>query len=522
MKLFSRFKHNGNSTNELLILYGTKTGNSKLIAQQTHQFYKKNGFKTICKNLAKFNPRQLSEYNKLLLIISTHGEGEPPPSSKKFFDQCMDKEMISLNSLNYSICALGDSSYDGFCQAGRTLDARFKELGAHPLSPRIDCDNNFSDNAVNWIRQTAKTFSPKSENKTTTTVSSDTLHVKASEEHTANIVQRVQLTSSLWHVKTYHIVLNISSSKLKYAIGDTLDIVPPNPQWLINDIATKLQLADTSLLKYKELSSLSALTIKRYVALMPNKVLLDLISDTEKLTSYASKANVLDLICEFPIMVSTDAIIEVLPAIRTRKYSIASSQKLYKNELHLTIKTIRYHYNQTNHEGAASVYATEFLSLNSPLKFKLSPNNSFTLPKQLDTPVIMIGVGTGIAPFRAILQEREALQAKGNTWILWGNKDPEHDFLYQDEIYAFQKNGILEKMNLVFSCNSTAKKYVHHVLTDNAETFMAWINKGAHVYICGSAVMGSSIKTAMEKVLSKSNYSIEALLELGRIHEDVY
>lgn len=516
------FKRKAEIKEELLILYGTKSGNSKLVAQQTQRYFQRKGLNVSCKNLSNFHPNKLSKIKKLLVVVSTHGEGEPPPTAKKFYSRCLGADMIKLNHLNYSICALGDSAYNKFCWAGKTLDSRFIELGAKQMSPRVDCDDDFSDDAVRWIQRTAEVIFNKTVLDTEAKKKEEEVIFNPINEYSATIIERTPLTSEKTKLATYHLSLDISHLNLKYHIGDVIDIMPPNPKWLMDAVATKLGLSSAELLKTKEITSISVHTIINYAQLTQNNAINTMLSSSDKLKDYSLQANVMDLLCDYPTSVSSTDILNIIPQIKGRKYSISSSQKRYPNQLHLTIKTVRYKYNDMIHEGAASVYTNEFLPLNGNIQFKLIQNNHFELPDDFGTPIIMIGVSTGIAPFRAILQEREALNLQGNTWILWGNKSNADDFLYQEDLNHFVKMGVLEKMNTAFSGDSGGKRHFQDELLAHSDSFVQWINKGAHVYVCGSRAMGKSVTLTIHKILASCNTSINVLINQGRWHEDVY
>lgn len=518
MSILNLFKSNKASKDDLLILYGTKSGNSKLIAQRAEKLYAKNGLNTVCRNLSKLAPEQLKNYNKLLLIVSTHGEGEPPPSAKKFFKLCQEDTMINLNHLSYSICALGDSSYKEFCWAGKVLDHRFAELGAKSFYKRTDCDENFSNDAVLWIKGCAKELllNNKSLENNNEALFSE------KKVYQAKIIDRKLLSSDQCDLPTYHLSLDIKESGLTYNIGDSIEIFPKNPKDLLSGLSEKLKLKSFVDLEDKEITRISLKTLKRYNSLIESEMLNSLLMSKEQLERYLDKANFLDVISDYSSSLDANTILRILPPIKGRKYSIASSQKLYTDTLDLTIKTIRYQFNKSNHEGAASVYTNETLSLNSTLSFKVHNNCGFILPSDTDIPIIMIGVSTGIAPFRAMLQERENDNIKGKTWLIWGNKNADKDFLYKDDLITFKERSVLERLDTVFSCDGKEKLHVHNILVAQKELFVAWINNGAHIYICGSLKMGNSVNNTIEKMLKNTSLDIEHLINTSRWHEDVY
>ena len=531
MEFFNFLK--ANSNNELLILYGTKSGNAKLIAEQTQKYFDKQGIKTACKNMSGFDPAKLNETKKLLVVVSTHGEGEPPPAAERFFKICLSDKMTKLPQLNYTICALGDSSYNEFCRAGKELDRRFAELGAKAFHPRKDCDLEFSEDAVQWIRQAAAALTSKSEK--TVAAENDIPDFGTDKTYSSKITERILLTKDDEVAPVYHLTLDIGDTGIQYKIGDSIEIKPVNPVWLadavirnlVNGEAGKI---DTTHIKKMltnefEITSLSKKTVRDYANLTKHGALHDLLQTPEQLNTYPEKTNILDLLRDYPAKIQLAEFISILPKIKGRKYSIASSQKTFQNELHLTIKTIRYNYQESLHEGSASVYANEHLPLNSTIQFKLSPNESFQLPENTGTPIIMIGVSTGIAPFRAILQEREAMQLQGNTWLIWGNKYREKDYLYSDDILRYKTNGIIEKLDTAFSCDNGETKYVNDILLAKSKEVMDWLMMGAHIYVCGSLKMAHNVKHTLSNICNGQQnnlLSFDEILKQQRYHEDAY
>ena len=531
MEFFNFLKAKSNS--ELLILFGTKSGNAKLIAEQAQKYFEKNGIKSACKNMAGFDPVKLNETKQLLVVVSTHGEGEPPPAAERFFKVCLSEEMPELPKLKYTICALGDSSYEEFCRAGKELDRRFAELGAKAFHPRKDCDLEFSEDAVQWIKQSAAAFTLNSEKS----VPNDNYKPEfgTDKTYTSKITERILLTKGAEVAPVYHLTLDIENTGIQYKIGDSVEIKPQNPGWLVDAVIRELVKNETGkpdtaklknqLINEYGLTSLSKKTVQDYANQSKISTLHVLLQTPEELKMYLEKANILDLLRNYPAKNDSAAILNILPKIKGRKYSIASSQKSFQNELHLTIKTIRYNYLGNLHEGAASVYANEFLPINSKVQFKLSPNVSFQLPQSAETPIIMIGVSTGIAPFRVILQEREAMQLTGKTWLIWGNKYRDKDFLYHDEIVRFKSNGILEKLDIAFSCDNGECKYVHDILPAKCEDLTEWLIKGAHIYVCGSLKMAQQVKITLREICNgnhTSQLSFDEIIKEQRYHEEAY
>ncbi|MGQ1947597.1 flavodoxin domain-containing protein [Geofilum sp. OHC36d9] len=530
MEIFKRLKTKKKKEKPLLILYGTKSGNAKLIAQQTQKYYQKTGIESLCKNMARYQPSKLKEVNYLLIIISTHGDGAPPPSTKTFFNECMSNAMPGLCHLNYSICALGDSAYEKFCRAGKILDKRLSNLGATPFYPRKDCDTEFSRDAIQWIKQTALYF--KNENFEINKKEINLPAIATNNQYYATIKTREIITKGKNVTPVCHLVLDISKSNLKYSVGDSIGIKPRNPLWLVEQIInefnyTSLKTNNIDLIKNKllndyEITQISKKTLQNIYATTKSKSLKSLLESKDQLEIFVSQANLYDLVKDFNLGLNIDELMVLLPKLKRRLYTIASSQELHPNELHLTIKTIRNNFQNRKHEGAASVYTNERLNIKSPVSFILYKNAQFALPTNPNQPIIMIGVSTGIASFRAILQKRQAHRIKGNTWLIWGNKKSNNDFLYENELTQFRKTGILEKLNLAFSRDAINKHYVQDEIKINSTNIIQWINNGAHIFISGSITMGKSVKQNLDEILISHNNSTNSLIREGRYHEDIY
>lgn len=530
-KFANRFKSKSSGKNELLILYGSKSGNSKLVARQAQHYLNKNGVNALCKNMSAYRAENLANVKNLLVVVSTHGEGDPPPSARRFFKTVLAEKMPGLAHLNYSVCALGDSSYSEFCLAGKTIDRRFTQLGATSFYPRKDCDLEFAEDAIDWIKQTTQKLHPaKNANQPEISIP----NLSEVKIYQGKISSREVLTGSPEVAPVYHLILDIDSSDFNYKIGDSVEFYPQNPGWLVDEIASRIEAAGAKkqqlpalknqLLRDFEITSLSQKTLEAYAKLAFNDDLQNLLQSEKELRNYLAKANILDLISDYPSPEAVLILPSILPNIKRRAYSIASSQKAFPNQLHLTIKTIRFSFNATKHEGAASVFANEFLEINSTIEFRLIPNETFCLPRDKNVPVIMIGVSTGIAPFRAILQEREVLNAKGKTWLMWGNKYRDKDFLYAEDLKNFKANGTLEKLDTAFSCEGETKCYVHDLIVENSAEFISWVETGAHIYVCGSLKMAASVKQSIEILLvgNTTGQTFDLLLEQQRYHEDAY
>lgn len=534
--MFWRSKKKDKKEDELLILFGTRSGNSKLVARQAEQYFKKNGMLVTCLNMSKYNPDNLPEVKRLLAVVSTQGEGEPPEQAKKFYLKMMGDSIENLPDLKYSVCALGDSAYEHYCKAGKDLEERLNQLGARSIFPRMDCDVEFSKDAARWIKECSRIFTSGNGHNA---VAADTFTIQEelsdSGKFSSIITEKKKLNSELSNSSVYHVSLKVTTPGFSYSAGDSIEILPRNPEWLASKIAAQIQVptsADYSspdsdvkkfLVEKAEITRLNAGTVKRYQEIANDALLEQLINNKHAFTEYLNHANLLDLLLDFPCSLTPQQLFTLPPRLTSRAYSIASGPRQNPSTVDLAVKTIRYHFKNLPHEGSGSVFVTEDLQPGSSLEFTLVENPEFRLPADPGVPIIMIGVGTGIAPFRAFLQERSAISARNGTWLIWGTKNQDSDSLYKTELEAYKNDQILERLDTAFSRDDNPRKYVQDIISEHIDEVVEWLEKGAHIYVCGSIAMGKGVKSCLNQLLGNTAFlSVEHLQESSRYHEDVY
>lgn len=519
------------------ILYGTKTGNAQLIAQQAHKYFGQCGLESECFNMEKYDAGRLPSEKHLLVVVSTDAEGELPPNARLFYRFLQSEEMPQLSNLKYSICALGDSNYDYFCGGGKTIDKQLIKLGAKHFVQRTDCDIDFKKPALQWIqncfdtivgikKEPLNTIEPEVKNKALT----------------AQLSKRYKLSNDKTEQAIYHVELDNSQLKIAYSAGDCIEVIPTNPQKLVDKILSELsfnpgymlrsleQTMEQALLHNFELTKLSRPVIRRYLNIFSIGKLNQLYSNRSELKKYIDEADILDLLVDFPSNINEEQFIGILQPLHSRYYSIASGSIANPDKIDLTIKTIRFENKQRQYEGAGSIFMNEGLKEGSSIDFRIVKNPSFHLPNNNETPVILIGVGTGLAPYRAFLQDLKAKGITNKAWLIWGDKQEENDFIYRDELLAYTKDETLAQLNTAFSRDQDEKRYVHHIIAENKSQIMQWLNNGAHIYLCGHNQMGDAVKNTLidifESEQSLSNDEAKAHLKQLRdnniIHEDLY
>jgi sulfite reductase (NADPH) flavoprotein alpha-component len=536
-KLFTGSKKlNAQSWSEVTVLYGGKSGNSEFVAKETGRHFLEHGMKTVVLNMSKYNIDRLSEEKLLLIVVSTHGEGEPPPAAAGFYRKLMSRS-INLSHLEYAVCALGDSSYEFFCQTGKDIDKRLEELGALRLYQRMDCDVNFEETAGNWISAVLK--------QRLSLKGTEEIKIEASghiQYHEAIIKQKYAINEGSSD-PVFHLILKVDPGQVTYLPGDNIGILPLNPPELVQEIirflnfstdqpvtieGEEIKLADLLGSRF-EITTLSKDMLIKYQELTGDELLDDLIKNEQELYSYYHNRDLLDLLHDFRGTFTPEDLISALHPLRPRYYSIASSQSVSPEEIHLTVKLVKFDLASRIRQGACSTYLINGLDRGAVIRFHLVPAKQFRLPKSNNIPLILIAAGTGIAPFRAFLQER-ALSSSGQIWLIFGEKHEKYDFLYKKELQSWYEQKIITKLDFAFSRDHVQKKYVQNVITEKRKEFLAWLDAGASFYVCGSVKMGKGVRqainclfeTPLQTSLFGSSQFIDQLIEQGRYFEDLY
>ena len=497
----------------LTILYASQTGNAKGVAKQLSDSASAAGVKVNFKNIADYKVKSLKSETHLLIVASTNGEGEPPDDALAFHEFLQSKKAPNLPNLSYSVLSLGDSSYEFFCQTGKDFDERLQALGAKQVSARVDCDVDYDDEANAWTTSIVKTL--KEELTQSVEPLGNIVNLAVAETLTSQFDKKNPFTAQLSVSQKItgrdsaknvaHVEIDLADSGLTYQPGDALGVWFENSAELVDELLTALSLAADEQVTLKiagnekslsirdalitelEITQTAPAFVEFWAKVSANTELTKVADNKDDTREFAGNHQVIDIVKQYQGKVSAQDFVDSLRKITPRLYSIASSQAEVEEEVHLTVGLVSYQAGDNVRLGGASSFLTQQLSEGGEVKVFIEHNDNFRLPESGDTPVIMIGPGTGVAPFRAFMQEREANEATGDNWMFFGDQTFTQDFLYQVEWQNYLKSGLLTKMDVAFSRDQAKKVYVQDRIKEQAKEVFAWLERGAHLYICGDA-----------------------------------
>ena len=543
---------------KITILSASQTGNARRVAETLLLQIEGLGLNAHLNSVADYKSKQLSQEDILILVTSTQGEGEPPEEAIVLHKFLFGKKAPDLSQLSYAVLALGDSSYPDFCQAGKEFDTQLAKLGAQRLIERQDCDLDYQANADAWcddisqalVKLNASGVDAASVTTASTVSASLSSTYSKTQPYHASLSVRQKITASGANKDIKHIEIDLSDSGIQYQPGDALGVWPTNEPALVEAIlaATRLSgdeiitLADgqnlplrTSLLEHDELTQNTPQFIKGYAELGQIEPLLTLAADAQALSAYLTSTPILSVLRTYPLppqMLDAQGLHALLRPLTPRLYSIASAQAEVDNEVHLTVALERFEHEGECFTGAASGYLGQYLQEDEAVKVFIEPNPHFRLPSNHNTDIIMIGAGTGIAPYRAFMQQREHDEATGKNWLVFGNQRFIDDFLYQAEWQQWHKQGLLNQTSLAWSRqNSGQKVYVQDRLLQAASQLWQWLQNGAHVYVCGDGTrMARDVEAALLQIIAEQGQLdtesaddyLNDLRENGRYQRDVY
>jgi sulfite reductase (NADPH) flavoprotein alpha-component len=522
-------------TAELTVLFGTESGNAESLADQTVKAAAKAGFKAKAVSMGDIKPAKLKGVKNLLIIVSTWGEGDPPENAIDFHKDFMSDQSLRLEGTRYSVLSLGDTSYEHFCKIGIDFDARLEALGAQRIFERKDCDVDFDEDYAIWQKSVLAAFSELTSVSTSSaaetllvTPAATTVSYSRKNPFPSNLETRVLLNGKGSSKETIHLEFDLEGSGLTYEAGDALAVIPANALDVVESIleTTKLDGTTTVTLKEGDCTLHDALThkleittitlpvLKRYNEFAQNADLDALIHPDNKprFNDYINGRELIDILTDFPAKeLTANGLAGALRKLPPRLYSIASSPKAHPGEVHLTVGVVRYHTNGRQRKGVCSSYLADRIQESETAKVFVSPNKHFKIPNDPDAPLIMVGPGTGIAPFRAFIEERQAIGAKGKNWLFFGDQHYLTDFLYQTEWQDYLSDGILTKLDVAFSRDQANKVYVQDRMRENAKELYNWLQEGATFCVCGEASrMAHDVDKALHDIVAQE----------GKISED--
>jgi len=525
---------------EITVLVGSHTGNCQSVAKEVSKKLQDKDYQVKLTPMDEFKPKDLKKVEDLLIITSTHGDGHPPDNALALYDFLHSKRAPQLDDVRFSVLSLGDSSYEFFCQTGKDFDKRLEELGAKRIHPRVDADLDFEEPAEEWFdgvfsvlnkdRETDRPGASAAVSGTQQTAPAAQPAYSRSNPFNAEVLENINLNGRGSNKETRHLELDLEGSGLQYEPGDSLGIVPENEDKLVDQliaaagwnpdepVSVNKQGGTSSLrdalISIFEITSLSKPLLEKAAAFAEGDALSNLLEpeNKEQLQAYIYGRDLIDLTEDFgPWQAPAAEFIKILRKIPVRLYSIASSSKANPDEVHLTVGAVRYEANGRKRTGVCSTQCAERSEAGATLPVFIQSNNNFRLPENPETPIIMIGAGTGVAPYRAFMEEREETDAQGDAWLFFGEQHFVTDFLYQTEWQRWLKDGVLTKMDVAFSRDTAEKIYVQHRLMEKGQEVYQWLEAGANVYVCGDEkYMAKDVHATLAAILEQEgNMSAE-------------
>jgi len=527
---------------QLTILYATESGNAEALAGAARKVAARMGFAAKALDMADTTPAQIANAGNLLVIASTWGEGDPPQRAETFMAALMADAAPRLPELRYTVLALGDRAYARFCETGRVIDERLAALGARRIAPRVECDLDYEASAKAWIDASLAALAPPAPGAAVIHVDfarsqvEETGAFSRTHPFEAEIIERINLNSSRSTTETWHLELSLAGSGIAYEPGDSLGFLPRNDPKLVDEVLAVTGLAGNgdlraALIDRHDVTTLSPDQVGAYAALTAEPELAAIAADPARTAAFIRERQLIDLLAAAPARVGPEQLLGLLRSLPPRYFSLASSRAAVGEDAHLLIAAVRWQSHGRQRNGVASVDVAERRIAGDRLKLFLKPNPHFRLPADSDRPIIMVGPGTGVAPFRAFLQQREADGAHGRSWLFFGARRFTHDFLYQLEWQDWLASGVLSRMDVAFSRDQSEKIYVQHRMWEARRELFAWLAEGAALYVCGDATaMAKDVHATLLRVIADQSgrdadgaaVFLREMQQSGRYLRDVY
>ncbi len=552
----------------LVVLYASQSGTAEGLARKLAKELKAQGHAPAVSTLVGYTPAALAAESCALIIASTYGDGDAPDGVQPFYEQLCLEHFPRMEKLSYAVLALGDRHYEHFCKFGKDLDAKLASLGANPLADRIDCDVDVDEPFAQWkaaIVARLNEDSPLSSRKAPAALESGDPQLAVSTTHSeapaakaftrdspllAPVVEKRSLTHVTSTKTTLHLAFSIEGTGLSYEVGDACGVMPRNDVNLVAEILQTLGFNGNERVPSEKTGGTTtlhdALAHERQITRLNRKIaqgfaargncapLLDLLQPEHKAAfdAYMYDRGLIDLLIEYPgVIDDANELIALLPKLTPRLYSISSSPAAHAGQIHTTVAVVRFTAHNRDRGGVCSTLFADRTSLSDRLPIYIQPNKKFKLPANPDAPMIMIGPGTGIAPFRGFLHERRALGHKGKNWLFFGERSAATDFLYREELETMHGHGHLTRLDTAFSRDSGRKVYVQDRMLEQSPQVWNWLEDGASVYVCGDASrMAKDVHGALCRIVQEQGAMTEEaaeeyvgdLKEAHRYHRDVY
>lgn len=534
----------------LCIVYGSQTGNGKRIAESLLGETIRAGIAAELFTMLDYPSARLRQDRLVVFVVSTHGDGDPPDDAMELHRFLNGRRASGLESLSFSVLALGDSSYEHFCRTGQEFDRLLAGAGASRLFPLVECDLDYEPQAQRWtervLAEAEKVVARQDVAAPAPALRAVPITPRWTRESPfeAELLLNQRITGRDSDKDVRHLEISLTGSGLSYQAGDSLGVVHTNPPWIVDPLIEAVGLdGDTTvpeggtlweaLTHHREITGLNRPFLDAWARQPGAGELAAHLADSERgaLARWMSKRQVIDIIREYPAELGAEDLLGILRPLAPRLYSIASAPEFAPEEVHLTVAVVEYAAHGQPHWGAASSWLARAREEGDAVQVFVETNERFRLPADPDAPIIMIGPGTGVAPFRSFLQARHARGAGGRNWLFFGDRRFQQDFLYQTEWLRYRRQGLLDHLDVAFSRDQAEKRYVQHVMAERGAEFFAWLEEGAHVYVCGDASrMAPDVDRALADIVAihgkvdadGAEEYLHALRRSGRYRRDVY
>jgi sulfite reductase (NADPH) flavoprotein alpha-component len=529
----------------LTVLYASESGNCEALALRTKKLAQKHGLDARIFDMADVDMTVLSKAKNLMVFASTWGEGDPPSRAIDFYEALMGDGAPRLEDVRFAVLALGDTAYAQFCAIGKAIDVRLEALGAKRAADRVDLDLDYAKQAVEWTEGALAKLAPAEGDATATVVHVDFkggAHLPDEEPlYTAENPLEAELATLLnlngtgSTRETWHVEFAAPAPGFSYLPGDSIGVVPENDPDLALELAEVVGLgADGSVVrKLREnydVTTLSRSLVEAY-AKLTGRTDVAKVADPEAFAAFAEDRQLIDLFETYPETLEPEQLLGILRPLPGRLYSVASSLAAHPGEAHLLVGAVRWDSHGKKRKGVASTYLSDRRKMGDKVRIYVKPNRHFRLPQDSARPIVMIGAGTGVAPYRAFVEERVEQGSKGKSWLVFGERNYTYDFLYQLEWQEHLESGALSRIDVAFSRDQPEKIYVQHRLWEHRAELLKWVEDGAHIYLCGDEKgMGRDVDVMLARILADAargddeagRAKLKELAKAGRYQRDVY